>query len=336
MVQLHARWVEAARFSGRYSFGPLLGILGGRKAFEQASRADLAAANVPEPVIKALLSASGHIRPDCQFARLGDSAYPVRLLDLPKPPPVVWWNGELRDCLAAEGLAVVGARSCTGYGLDMAHRLGAMEAASGGVLISGAARGIDRAAHQGAQEFGRTLAVLGSGVNASVGSSQRKHLEAIVNSGGALLSEFPPKLSATRWTFPQRNRLVAALSRAVVVVEAGVRSGARITAGFARDLGRDVYAIPGPLVSPTSVGCHALIAEGARIVVQLSDPIWERSLHNQSALPPVLKLLLSGPLTYSQLGERTQLSPEILRRVLGKYELAGLIERRPGARVALA
>ena len=336
MVDLHTRWVEAARFSGRYSFSPLLAILGGKEAFEQASGSQLTAAGAPANLIQALLGAQGHIRPECQFACLGDSNYPVRLLDLPKPPPVVWWNGELQDCLAAEGLAVVGARSCTGYGRGIAHRLGAMEAASGGVLISGAARGIDRAAHQGAQEFGRTLAVLGSGVNASMSFSQRKHLQAILDSGGALLSEFPPDLSANRWTFPQRNRLVAALSRAVVVVEAKARSGARITAGFARDLGRDVYAIPGPLVSSTSVGCHTLIAEGARIVVQLTDPIWERSLHNRSALPPVLKLLLSGSLSYSQLGERTQLTPDSLRALLGRYELAGLVVRLPGARVALA
>ena len=336
MDDLHTRWYEAARFSGRYAFGPLLEALGGRQAFEQASSSELVAAGAPANLVGALLRAEGSIRASFHSACIGDSLYPARLLDLPKPPPVIWWIGKLQECLAVEGLAVVGARSCTDSGRRMAGRLGSLEAASGGVVISGAARGIDRAAHEGAQEFGRTLAVLGAGLNASVTRSQRKTREAIVESGGAIVSEFPPEQSPSRWTFPQRNRLVAALSRAVVVVEAGRRSGALITAGFARDLGRDVYAIPGPLWSPVSVGCHELISEGARIVVRLTDPVWERSLHNQSALPPVLRLLRSGPLSQSEIEDRTCLSPAELRRRIGTYEIAGLVQRLPGARIALA
>ena len=336
MVELHPRWTGAARFSGRWSFGPLIEALGGPDAFESAPGTQLVEAGLPLKIAQAVLGAVSIGDQGCEVTRLGDASYPHRLLDLPKPPPVIWWRGDLARCTEGEGLAVVGSRACTGYGRRLAYRLGGLEAASGGTLISGAARGIDRAAHDGALEYGRTLAVLGGGLNAPMGPTQRNHLDRMVSSGGAVMSEFPPSQTPTRWSFPQRNRLVAALSRAVAVVEAKVPSGAGITAGFARDLGREVYAVPGPLESPTSEGCHRLIAEGARVVVRLSDPIWERTLAGRESLPELLRLLTSGPLTQSELQQRGQMPPRELQRALGQYELAGLVQRLPGARFGLA
>ena len=336
MVELHPRWIEAARFSGRWSFGPLVEVLGGAEAFEQATLPQLIEAGAPVRIAESLNKAVSGGSSEAGFTRVCDPDYPARLLGLPKPPPVIWWRGDLRSCVRVQGLAVVGARACTGYGRKLAYRLGSLEAASGGVLISGAARGIDRAAHQGAQEFGRTVAVLGGGLGTSMSSTQRKSLDDILNAGGALMSEFPPAQSPTRWSFPQRNRLVAALCRAVVVVEATKRSGAAITAAFARDLGRDVYAVPGRIDSPTSQGCHRLIAEGARVTVRITDPIWERSLKSLEALPLVLRLLMSGPLSCSELQRRSQMDSEEFRKALGRYEFSGLVERLPGAQLSLA
>ena len=333
---LHARWLVAARYSGRFDFEPVIKRLGGPDGFEEASAAVLAEAGLSPRLIEELGSQRGAVRMDWECIRLGDSNYPSQLLALMKAPPVIWWRGRSSACLSVKGLAVVGARACTAYGKSMACRLGRLEAASGGVLISGAARGIDRAAHQGALEMGRTIAVLGGGLGHSMSRHQQVLMNEIVENDGMVISEFPPNQSPTKWSFPQRNRVVAALSRSVVVVEAHRRSGALITAGFARDLSREVYAVPGRLDSPSSEGCHALIEEGARIVVRLSDPIWDRPLGQLEKLPLLLRLLRSGPLCVSDLVERSGMSPTEIRRCIGRYELAGLIQRNSGARIALS
>lgn len=198
-----------------------------------------------------------------------DNRYPTRLRELPDAPAVLHVLGEPerfvalaeRDCVA-----VVGARRGTPYGLEQARGLGRGLAAAGVTVVSGMALGVDSAAHVGALDGGgTTLAVLAGGVERPYPPSKRQ-LHARIAAAGAIVSELPPGTAVRRWTFPARNRVIAALGRLTVVVEAGERSGSLITAALSLDLGRDVAAFPGLVTSPTSAGTHALIADGARLV----------------------------------------------------------------------
>jgi DNA processing protein len=335
-VYLHSRWIGAARHSGRVSFLPILQQVGGRLGFESASDADLLYAGLPKSVLQAGKSPSQNpVETDIGVLFLGEANYPKRLLDLPKPPPVLWLRGN-RCLLDSSGLAVVGARSCTPYGKSIAGQLGQMEAVARGVLISGAARGIDTCAHRGAMKVGRTIAVLGAGLNAVLSGSKKRLLDEILDAGGLVLSEFPLDDPPSRWTFPQRNRVVAALGRATVVVEAASRSGAKITAGFARDLGREVFAIPGRIDAPASRGCNELILEGARPLVRLSEAVLERNCVSKGELPLVLRHLQSGPLSSGELSKRTGMNPQSLSEEIGRMELYGLLKRKPGGRFGLS
>jgi DNA processing protein len=159
---------------------------------------------------------------------------------------------------------VIGSRACTAYGRQQARRLAAAVAQAGGVVVSGLAAGIDAEAHLAAE--GRTIAVLGQGLSAPMAAWQRRMREAILRNGGLLVSEFPPGQVADRWTFPLRNRVIAALSGALLVVEAGEQSGTRITVDHALRFGREVMAVPGPLEAPASVGCLQLLSEGCTLV----------------------------------------------------------------------
>jgi len=333
----HPRWIAAARASGRVSFLPIFEQIGGAHAFPRCSEATLLDAGLPLFVLESCRGgkAQKSLAREAQHTLyLGEPGYPQRLLDLPKPPPVLWAHGEL-GLLEASGLAVVGARACTPYGKRIASQLGRMESASGGVLISGAARGIDAAAHRGALETGRTLAVLGAGLEARAGHARKRFFETILGEGGLILSEFPSHDPPQRWTFPLRNRVVAALSRATVVVEAALRSGARITSGLARDLGREVFAVPGPIDAPASMGCNQLIEEGARPLLRLSDAILDRNRASSSTLPELLRVLLGGPMTLSALSSRTGKALPLLNQEVGHFEICGLVKRMPGGRIGL-
>ena len=336
-MSLHPRWYASARFSGRFSFLPLIRTIGGPSAFAQCSDSELIQAGLPEKMLRSMSKSMGSFTGDgsSQCLLLGAPDYPAALLDLPMPPPVLWFEGD-KDLLSTRGLSVVGARASTPYGRRVAQRLGHLEAASGGVLISGAARGIDQSAHQGAMESGRNLAVLGCGMSHGFFRAQnRRLLRSIVDSGGLVLSEFPPNTHPEKWTFPLRNRIVAALGRTTVVVEAAERSGARITASFARDLGRDVFAVPGRIDAPASWGCNQLISEGALPVVRLSDPVWERTWEYRTQLPLLLQALLDGPRLFGELVKSTGLAPDALRRVVDDYVLEGLVCQKQGGRYAL-
>jgi len=210
--------------------------------------------------------------------------YPALLRAVPSPP-ALWVRGALAadDALA---VAIVGARRATPYGLATAERVAAELAARGVTIVSGFARGIDSAAHRGALEAGgRTLAVLGCGVDVVYPPENRALVRAI-EARGALLSQFAPGTPALAGHFPARNRTLAGLALGVLVVEAAERSGALITAGFAGDLGREVFAIPGRITSALSAGTHRLIQDGAKlvscwqdIVSELSEP-WRRAVRS--------------------------------------------------------
>lgn len=223
----------------------------------------------------------------------GHPGYPPLLGTAPSPP-ALWVRGGLvpEDALA---IAIVGARRATAYGVATAERIAGELAARGVTIVSGLARGIDTAAHRGALAAGgRTLAVLGCGID-RVYPPENRALAAAIAARGALLSQFAPGAPALAGHFPARNRTLAGLALGVLVVEAAERSGALITAGFGGDLGREVFAIPGRITSELSAGTNRLIQDGAKlitcwqdIVSELPEP-WRRAVRgsvSHDAAPP--------------------------------------------------
>ena len=199
-----------------------------------------------------------------------DPEYPPRLEDLEDPPIGIFVRGRELDGLEPR-VAVVGARTCSPLGAEVASDLGRELASAGICVVSGAARGIDSASHRGALAAGGpTIAVLGSGIDVAYPASSAG-LIATVEREGAVVSEYPPGVPAEPHRFPARNRIVAGMSRAVVVVEGGPRSGSKITADHALDLGREVFAVPGPVTSPLSAAPLELIREGAAMIRGADD-----------------------------------------------------------------
>ena len=212
---------------------------------------------------------------ECELVNPDAENYPEGLADLQHPPPV-YLAGELRP---APAVAVVGTRKCTRYGINLAVSFGGVLSEAGWTVISGLARGIDAAAHRGTLDAGgHAVAVLGSGVDVWYPAENRPLYRRIMEHEGALISEYPPGTSPDRWRFPARNRLIAAMSSAVVVVEAGEKGGALITARLAAAIGRPVFVVPGDVDRPASVGCNRLIRDGAFPVLGADDLIEELSL----------------------------------------------------------
>ena len=205
----------------------------------------------------------------------GSPEYPVGLGDLEKPPPV-YVSGSLTDATA---VAIVGTRRCTRYGSDLARSFGKALGRSGWTTVSGLARGIDAEAHKGTLSAdGHAVAVLGCGIDICYPVENRDLYNAILEKGGALISEYPPGTRPDRWRFPARNRLIAAMSSAVVVVEAGEKGGALITARLAAEIGRPVLVVPGDVDRPASAGCNRLIRDGAFPVLGTDDLLEELEL----------------------------------------------------------
>lgn len=205
----------------------------------------------------------------------GSDWYPLGLHDLEEPPSI-WVIGELRP---ASGVAVVGTRRCTRYGVDLAVSFGAAIARAGWTTVSGLARGIDTAAHRGCLRLsGHAVAVLGSGIDQCYPRENKAMYDDIIAMGGAIVSEYPPGTPPDRWRFPARNRIIAAMSAAVVVVEAAATGGALITARLGAELGRPVFVVPGDVDRITSEGCNRLIRDGAHPVLGSSDLLEELGL----------------------------------------------------------
>ncbi len=209
-----------------------------------------------------------------EVVTLDDPRYPVRLKDIPFPPPLIFVKGEIKpeDSLA---LAMVGTRGASYYGTKTCRSLARELARRGVTVVSGLARGIDTAAHQGSLEGGgRTLAVLGCGLDV-VYPSENRELYGRIPECGALVTEYPLGTPPEAHNFPRRNRLISGLALGVLVVEAGVKSGANITAQCALEQGREVLAVPGPINSPTSKGPHHWIQQGAKLVQDVDDILAE-------------------------------------------------------------
>ncbi|MGO8686178.1 MAG: DNA-processing protein DprA [Candidatus Dormibacteria bacterium] len=293
----------------------------------------------------------------------GDPGWPSALEDLAHlggSPRVrsLWVEGELP---ALPGVAVVGARRAGAAGLEAARRIGGDLGRRGVTVVSGFARGVDAAAHRGCLEAGgRTVAVLGCGLDAGY-PPHRDGLRAEVARGGALVTEYELDDAPAAWHFPQRNRVIAALARAVVVVEAGTDSGALSTARWAADLGREVLAVPGSILGPASAGSNRLLRDGARPYLDLSDladvvpecaipvastcrrrPVTlERAAAGSGAgsEAPSSRLLavLGGEAVHRELlAGALELSASRLAVLLAEMELAGVIRSLPGGMVARA
>jgi DNA processing protein len=282
--------------------------------------------------------------------RPGDVCYPSLLGAIPSAPALVVRGEVLADDALA--IAIVGSRRCTPYGIAAAEQLAADLAARGVTIVSGLARGIDTAAHRSALAAGgRTLAVLGCGVDV-VYPRENVPLARAIEAQGAILSQFPPGMPALAGHFPARNRTLAGLALGVVVVEAAERSGALITAGFAGDLGRETFAVPGRITSPTSVGANRLIQDGAKLVTCWQDIVselpeqWRRAVRGLSAstgeqdVPGkasdegrMLQVLaLDEPQHIEQLIARTGFPPARAAALLVALELGGWARQLAGQR----
>lgn len=281
-----------------------------------------------------------------RLIRFGDEGYPELLAAVHGPPPILYLRGTLRpeDRVA---VAIVGSRRASPYGSAVAEEISAALAQRGVTIVSGMARGIDAAAHRGAlRAGGRTIAVLGCGLGVTY-PPEHGELADQIAAQGALLSEFsiftPPKPNH----FPRRNRIISGLARGVVVVEAGLESGALITANDALEQGRDVFAVPGQVTSRLSQGCHQLIKAGAKLTEGWED-IWEE-IEPQTAVPAQIGLdlaavrsplepeetlivdtLEAGPMQIDDLIDQTRLPAGQMASLLLSLMLKGMIEELPG------
>lgn len=353
-------WVALAMVPG-VGLGRYHGLLAAGRPAElfAMSRRDLAA-RAGEEVAKAIKgfdrgraigrqqAAAGRV--GATLLTLEDAGYPPALRTIPQPPPFLFVRGALasEDALA---IAIVGSRRPSAYGLRMAQRLAADLAARGVTVVSGFARGIDTAAHRGALEAsGRTVAVLGSGADVIYPPENRRLVEAVTRQG-AVVSEFPMGTPPLAQHFPRRNRVIAGMSLGTAVVEASEKSGALITAGYAGEFGREVFAVPGNVTSPVSEGTNRLIQDGAKLVKGWKDvvgelpEVWRRCLRPVAAAPrPVaegaegalLRLLSDEPVPIDTLIRSSGLSSGEVAALLVSLQLRGLVRQLPGQRYTQA
>ena len=329
MPRIPQFWLRAARHSGRIDFGAVL-----RRASRDLDTLDaveLQQLGVPLQVAVSL-AGSGHSDVDHDALTLSDARYPAALRQLVGAPPVLYARGDV-SLLSRTGVAIVGARRCTTSGKTQARALARAVKGAGGVVVSGLAWGIDSAAHDAATDA--TVAVLGQGLGVKLGGPQGRLADEITAAGGLLLSEFPPGQPPARWTFPQRNRVIAGLAKVVVVVEAGVGSGSLITARWAAELGREVMAVPASPHCDASLGCLDLIEAGARMVRGPASVLDVAGLRGPRQTDPLHAQVLASmftPTPYDQLLGSCGLPLQQLDCILAALELTGQVERLPGDR----
>ncbi len=276
---------------------------------------------------------------DIQVLTWEDEEYPRRLKEIEQPPPVLYLRGQLSEA-DQWAVAIVGTRRVTAYGRQVSEEIARQFVQNGITVVSGLARGVDSIAHQAAMSNeGRTLAVLGSGLDQIYPPEHRKMAEEITQRG-ALISDYPPGTAPEAANFPPRNRIISGLSQAVVVVEAGEKSGALITAAFATDQGREVFAVPGYLYAPQSKGTNSLIHEGAHIFTDVRDVLDILNLTQvnhyrtaRKALPAdatetqLFSLLGREALHVDEIRLQTNLPIEQVTSTLTLMELKGLVRQ---------
>lgn len=284
------------------------------------------------------------LRRGYSFVTWEEQHYPPLLREIYDPPPLLYYCGEI-EVVNGYCLAIVGSRRHTIYGREIAYKFASGLSNYGVTVVSGMARGIDTWAHKGALNAGgKTAAVLGCGLDICY-PPENKGVKREIENSGAVISEFPPGYKPLPQNFPRRNRLISGLSWGTLVVEAGERSGALITADFALEQGREVFAIPGGIASPYSRGCHKLIKEGAKLVEKVEDIMEELPLAvpvNNVACSPqqkqefnpeerkLLELVPFEPLALEDLAALSKMPLALLNALLLELELKGAIKQLPG------
>jgi len=271
-----------------------------------------------------------------------DDEYPPRLAEISQPPPVLYVRGTLTP-EDAWAVAVVGTRRITAYGKQVASEIASSLAGNGITVVSGLARGVDAVAHQAAlQAGGRSLAVLGCGVDRIYPPEHRRLAEHMIEQG-ALISDYAPGTPPDSANFPPRNRIISGLVRAVIVVEAGKSSGALITAAFAAEQGREVFAVPGNIYAPLCVGTNLLIQQGARPYLNCQDVLEILNLAQvteqrsaRAVLPAdaveaqLFSVLSNEPLHIDEIRQQTELPIDKVSAALVMMELKGLVRQVGG------
>jgi DNA processing protein len=274
------------------------------------------------------------------IVRRSDPRFPPRLRAIFDPPPALYLRGAGDpELLGRRAAAVVGARSCSPYGAQAARMLGRELAAAGLVVVSGLARGVDGEAHRGALEAGGpTVAVLGCGIDRDYPASNAQ-LSRRIEEQGLVVSEYEPGVEPAPWRFPARNRIIAGLCEAVVVVEARERSGALITADFAVDEGREVFAVPGEITAGLSIGTNALLKLGATPLTSAQDVLDALGIERPEAVDAVdvspvaariLELVRDAPCGADELTTRGVHAAGAISAALTELELAGLVVAADG------
>lgn len=298
----------------------------------------------PEVVIDAILQWAS--QPGHALICLDDERYPKLLKQIHDPPAFLYLRGRIEN-LHEPQLGMVGCRDMSAYGQMLAFRFAKALAGMGITITSGLALGIDGVAHEGAlQAGGHTIAVLGTGLNLIYPEAHTRLSENILNNGGTLVSEFAPEIGIKREHFPQRNRIISGLSLGVLVVEAAQKSGSLITAKYALEQNRPVFAIPGAIDSPQSQGCHQLLREGALLTEKVEDILQElyeplkRWTHGSQVVAPnsnkqisldlLENLSFNSPKSLDELALSTSKTHATLQKELLALELSGEIKRVVG------
>jgi DNA processing protein len=347
----HAYWIgfDRVRGIGSVRTNQLLEYFGDLKTAWQADADDLRQVGLPDVVIGELLKLRAEIDLEKELGAvhdlgisivtIADDQYPQGLRSVPQAPPVLYMKGQIleEDQFA---IAVVGTRRKTSYGKQVAEELAQFLAANGITVISGLARGIDTIAHQGALDAGgRTIAVMGCGLDITYPPENRQLSQEIIQHG-ALVSEFFPGTQPEAVNFPPRNRIISGLARAVVVVEADERSGALITAKFAIEQSRDVFAVPGSIYAPRSRGTNRLISDGAIPLLDFKDLLLVLNLEQtadfryvQQLLPGdetellLLETMRDEPLHIDEIQNITGLAADKVSAALTMMELKGFVRK---------
>lgn len=314
----------------------------------EAKGGELLNLGIPKPTIDLLVETRKKLDPQTYAESIKNSGisyltsfddnYPKLLKQIYDPPTVIYFKGQLKD--EEKTLAVVGTRKITGYGRAVTEKFVRGLVAAGLTIVSGLAKGVDSQAHLSTiKSGGRTIAVLGGGLNYIYPPENRSLAEQIVESGGAVMSEFPPDYPSLPGNFPSRNRIISGLSQGVLVVEAAEDSGSLITARLALEQGREVFAVPGPITSNLSKGPIDLIKEGARVVMNAEEILDELGINQiQSSKikvsnedlskdeAQILDILENEQLHIDEICRKLDLSAAKVSGTLLKMEISGLVQ----------
>jgi DNA processing protein len=343
MENVYLTALQMVKGIGNSRMRSLISYFGGARQAWEADRCDLMLCGyLAEDVVNRLMEQRKNLNiqalaETCQakgirICSIYDADYPQLLKTVYNPPALFYYRGRLP--VNENLIAVIGARKATTYGKNAAQMLAGELVAAGVGVVSGAARGIDTAAHVGALKQGSTFAVLGCGVDVVYPQENKKLLEQIAENG-AIISEYAPGTVPHPAYFPARNRIISGLARGVVVVEAGEKSGALITADYALEEGRDVFAVPGSIYSPFSKGTHKLLKQGAKLVTSVSDILEEYQISmvlpeekglelNPDEKKIYEQLMPDNPVSIEEIVMKSQLSSAFVTYILLQLQLRGL------------